>query len=104
MRSKLEGATFWKVVDALLAPDGSKLLRQKGEVRTAFLSLAEGQFATFSLAVCYELLSAVPVRGVILSDQVRSLDWRSRGAELICSVPDETAAAVLRRLQTLVGA
>jgi mRNA interferase MazF len=45
----------------------------------------------------------LPVRGVILSDQVRSLDWRSRGAERICNVPDETAAAVLRRLQTLVG-
>jgi mRNA interferase MazF len=49
------------------------------------------------------LPDGLPVRGVILSDQVRSLDWRSRGAELICSVPAETAAAVLRRLQTLVG-
>jgi mRNA interferase MazF len=46
----------------------------------------------------------LPVRGVVLSDQVRSLDWRSRGAELICVVPAETTAAVLQRLKTLVGA
>jgi mRNA interferase MazF len=46
----------------------------------------------------------LPVRGVVLADQVKSLDWRSRGAEPICAVAAETTTAVLRRLETLVGA
>jgi mRNA interferase MazF len=46
----------------------------------------------------------LPVRGVVLADQVKSLDWRSRGAESICSLPHETTLAVLQRLRTLVGA
>jgi mRNA interferase MazF len=46
----------------------------------------------------------LPVRGVVLADQVKSLDWRSRGAELICAVAAETTTAVLQRLHTLVGA
>ena len=45
----------------------------------------------------------LPVSGVVLSDQVKSLDWRARGAELICAVPAETTHAVLQRLQTLVS-
>ena len=45
----------------------------------------------------------LPVRGVVLSDQVKSLDWRARGAEFICAVPAETTRAVLQRLQTLVS-
>ena len=45
----------------------------------------------------------LPVRGVVLSDQVKSLDWRARGAELICAVPAETTRTVLQRLQTLVS-
>lgn len=66
LRGNLEGASFWKIVDTLLAPDGERLLRQQGEAGTAFVPLAAGQFATFSLAVCREILSAVPVSGVIL--------------------------------------
>jgi len=45
----------------------------------------------------------LPVRGVVLSDQVKSLDWRARGAEFICAVPAGTTRAVLQRLQTLVS-
>ncbi len=44
------------------------------------------------------------VRGVVLSDQVKSLDWRARDAELACTLPGDATAAVLRRLETLVGA
>jgi mRNA interferase MazF len=42
------------------------------------------------------------VTGVALSDQVKSLDWRARNAERICSVPGETVAAVLEKLSTLI--
>ena len=45
----------------------------------------------------------LPVEGVVLADQAKSLDWRARGAELLCTVPQESTSAVLQRLETLVG-
>ncbi len=43
----------------------------------------------------------VPIQGVILSDQLRSLDWRSRQAEWAGSLPEETTDKVLERLKDL---
>ena len=48
--------------------------------------------------------SGLPVGGVVLSDQAKSLDWRAREADTICRLPPETTLEVLRRLSTLVGA
>ncbi len=45
--------------------------------------------------------SSLPVRGAILSDQVKSLDWRARNAELIVTLPAKTVTEVLRKLNTL---
>ncbi len=42
------------------------------------------------------------VGGAILSDQVKSLDWRVRKAEFICKLPDSTLTAVMKRVGTLV--
>jgi mRNA interferase MazF len=44
----------------------------------------------------------LPVEGVILADQVKSLDWHYRDAELICTLPPETIAEVLRKLGVLL--
>jgi len=44
----------------------------------------------------------LPVAGVILADQVKSLDWRRRNATLIAALPPATAAAVLRRVNALL--
>ena len=44
----------------------------------------------------------LPVGGVILADQVKSLDWRRRNATLIAALPRETVAAVLRRVHALL--
>ncbi len=44
-----------------------------------------------------------PVAGAILSDQVKSLDWRARNAELICTLPDKTISEVLQKLSTLLS-
>jgi len=44
-----------------------------------------------------------PVSGVILSDQVISLDWRSREAEIAGTVPSDTLSEVLRKLYTLLN-
>ncbi len=47
--------------------------------------------------------SGFDVTGVVLSDQVKSLDWRVRQAELFCKLPDETVRQVLRKLGTLLS-
>jgi len=39
---------------------------------------------------------------VILTDQVKSLDWRVRKAEFICKLPSETTAEVLDKLEALL--
>jgi mRNA interferase MazF len=49
------------------------------------------------------LSSKVNVTGVILSDQVKSLDWRVRKAELIDSLPEEVIDETLAKLGTLLG-
>lgn len=45
----------------------------------------------------------LPVEGVVLSDQAKSLDWRARGAEFACRLPDECTAEVLQKLGTLLA-
>ena len=47
--------------------------------------------------------SGLRVTGVVLADQVKSLDWRTRQAELICALPAETVAEVLAKLATLLS-
>jgi len=49
------------------------------------------------------LPSALPIEGAILSDQVRSLDWRARKAARICALPSGTIEEVVGKLQTLVA-
>src|SRR5262249_6145151 len=46
--------------------------------------------------------AGLAVTGVILSDQVKSLDWRVRQAERIARVPEETILAVLDRIRVLL--
>ena len=42
------------------------------------------------------------ISGVILADQVKSLDWRIRQAEFICKLPRETTVDVLEKLGALL--
>jgi len=53
----------------------------------------------------FEVLLPVglPVAGAILSDQVKSLDWRIRNAELLCTLPAGIIAEVLLKLNTLLS-
>jgi mRNA interferase MazF len=48
------------------------------------------------------LPAGLAVTGVILSDQVKSLDWRARQAEWIARIPEETIQEVLDRIRTLM--
>ena len=43
------------------------------------------------------------VSGVVLADQVKSLDWRARRARFCCTVPTAIVAEVLRKLAPLIG-
>ena len=43
----------------------------------------------------------IPIQGVILSDQIKSLDWRARKSEFICSLPTFTVDDVIAKLNPL---
>ncbi len=45
----------------------------------------------------------LPVHGVILTDQVKSLDWRARRAELMCELDDSTTSKAIQRIGTLLA-
>ena len=47
--------------------------------------------------------AGLPAAGAILSDQVKSLDWRARNAELICTLPAATISELLQKLATLLS-
>jgi mRNA interferase MazF len=44
----------------------------------------------------------LPVGGVVLADQVKSLDWRARRAQLVARLPDATSAEIVGKLATLL--
>ena len=43
------------------------------------------------------------ITGVILSDQIKSLDWRVRNAERIASVPKDVFEEVLAKIFSILG-
>ena len=42
------------------------------------------------------------ISGAILSDQVKSLDWKARKAEFLCKLPQSVIMEVLQKLSTLI--
>ena len=48
------------------------------------------------------LPSTLPVTGVILADQVKSLDWRARRASLACEAPEDVLQEAVGKLLALV--
>ena len=49
-----------------------------------------------------EIPPGLKVSGAVLSDHLKSLDWRERRAEKIAKLPDEVLAGVLARLEALL--
>lgn len=47
--------------------------------------------------------AGLPIAGAVLSDQVKSLDWRMRKAKEICSLPPGTILKILGKLNTLLN-
>lgn len=48
------------------------------------------------------LPSGLEISGVILADQLRSLDWKARRAELIAKAPPEVIEQALAKIRTLL--
>jgi mRNA interferase MazF len=49
------------------------------------------------------LPEGLPISGVVLSDHLKSLDWKQRKAEFVARVPAEAVSDVLARLAPLLG-
>ncbi len=49
------------------------------------------------------LPSGGTVTGVVLADQVKSLDWRARGTRFEAQAPPQVVAEVLEKLAVLLG-
>ncbi|MGE4271254.1 MAG: endoribonuclease MazF [Desulfitobacterium sp.] len=42
------------------------------------------------------------IRGVVLVDQIKSLDWKGRNASFICKAPKETVEDVILKLEAII--
>jgi len=71
-----------------------------GKVGLAILCPVTSQIKGYPFEVAIPLGSKLG--GVVLADQVKSLDWRVRKAEFICKLPRETTNEVLDRLGALL--
>ncbi len=72
-----------------------------GKIGLAILCPITNQIKGYPFEVL--LPAGLPVAGAVLSDQIKSLDWRARNAELICTLPDETVSEILQKLGTLLS-
>ena len=49
------------------------------------------------------LPKGLKAKGAVLSDQVKSLDWKSRKAKRICTLPQEITNEVLEKISLLLS-
>ena len=71
-----------------------------GKVGLALLCPVTSQVKGYPFEVA--IPDGLAVNGVILSDQVKSLDWKARNAEKACSLPGESIKKVLQRVKALI--
>ncbi len=72
-----------------------------GKVGLAILCPITRQVKGYPFEV--QIPSGLEVSGVILTDQLKSFDWRAREAELAARLPTATVVEVLQKLNTLLG-
>lgn len=70
-------------------------------VGLAILCPVTGQVKGYPFEVL--IPKGLPIRGVILSDHVKSLDWKARKAEFICRLPEAATFEVLQKLGVLLS-
>ncbi len=53
----------------------------------------------------FEVLLTPPstIQGAVLSDQIKSLDWRARGARFECRAPRKVLGEALEKVKILLG-
>ena len=71
-----------------------------GKVGLALLCPITNQVKGYPFEV--SLPVGLAVSGVVLSDQVKRLDWRARKAEFVCKLPRPATLEVLDKLGTLL--
>jgi mRNA interferase MazF len=49
-----------------------------------------------------QLPEGLPITGVALCDQVKSLDWKSRKAEFVCHLPDSAISEMTAKVRALL--
>ena len=72
-----------------------------GKVGLAIMCPITSQIKGYPFEVLIPL--GLAVTGAVLADQVKSLDWSARKAELIGSLPEATITEVLQKLNTLLS-
>ncbi len=72
-----------------------------GKVGLALLCPVTNQIKGYPFEVL--IPDGLAVTGAILGDQVRSLDWRGREAELACKLPAGTTQEVLQKAGVLLS-
>jgi mRNA interferase MazF len=71
-----------------------------GKVGLALLCPVANQIKGYPFEVL--IPAGLAITGAVLADQVKSLDWRARNAERLCSLPRRTVIEVLQKLATLL--
>jgi len=71
-----------------------------GKVGLALLCPITSQVKGYPFEVL--LPEDLEIKGVILSDQVKSLDWKARKAQFICKLPSDEFSEVINKLNTLI--
>ena len=72
-----------------------------GKVGLAILCPITSQVKGYPFEV--RIPDGLPVKGVILADQVKSLDWKARNAERMCTLPPKVIAEILAKLNVLLN-
>jgi mRNA interferase MazF len=72
-----------------------------GRVGLALLCPITSQVKGYPFEVALSVSSSI--KGVVLADQVKNLDWRARKATRFGVVPEGVVADVLRKVSTLLG-
>jgi len=71
-----------------------------GKVGLAILCPITSQVKGYPFEV--KIPDGLEVSGAILSDQVKSLDWKARKAEFACKLPSSTFNEVVQKLSALI--
>ncbi len=72
-----------------------------GKVGLALLCPITNQVKGYPFEV--RIPPGLAVTGVVLADQVKSLDWRARHADFLITLPEAVATEVLQKLRTLLS-